>query len=146
MLIKNPVDLSKSITHRNRIKLSRLNQRRVTVGIHRKDNTNYPGRDVTVAKVGFYHEYGTSSLPARIWLRIFSLISEERKKFLDKLSQTLIKQDDANYILKEIGQYQKDRIKERILSNQVTPPSKKASGITLVDEGYLVDSVDYEVH
>lgn len=123
-----------------------INQRSVSVGIHKKDNKSYPDSDVTTAQVGAFHEFGTSKMPPRLWLRIFNLLNAERKDLLDQMIIAFRNNEDINNALDEIGAYMKDRIKDRILSNEVTPPSDNESGITLVDTGQLVKSIDYEVH
>lgn len=145
MLIRSVVELNKSNTHRRRIKMMRLHTRSVTVGVHKKDNQPYSERpDRKPATIGMIHEFGTSKLPARIWLRIFKLIGAERAMLWDKISDAIRNNDSVVAILGDIGKYQKKRVKERITKNEVTPPSK--SPITLVETGHLLNSIDYEVH
>lgn len=146
MLIRNEKDLNKSNCNRFKAIVSQLQNRSVTVGIHKKDNKPYPDSNVTTAEVGKFQEFGTSKLPPRIWLRIFSVFFKFKKE-LDRIVNVSIKENSsADAILKDIGGYQKERIKERILDNGVYPHSNNATGITLVDKGQLVSSVDCEVH
>jgi enamine deaminase RidA (YjgF/YER057c/UK114 family) len=69
---------------------------------------------------------------------------ESEKEDLRKQVLIAFQNDDIDTALEEIGAYMKDRIRDRILSNEVTPHSKKI-GITLFDTGQLVSSIDYEV-
>lgn len=146
MKIRNEIDLKNSNCNRFKNLLSKLQKRSVSVGIHKKDNKTYPNSNVTTAGVGAFQEFGTVKLPPRMWLRIFNLLTREKKELEKVIGIALNENTNPNAILKEIGLYQKDRIKYRILSNKVTPPSNNESGITLVDTGQLVNSIDYEVH
>lgn len=143
MRIQTVADIGRSNTHRLKEKYAQLGKKSLTVGIHKKDNGVYPN-GATTAEVGLWQEFGTSKLPPRVWLRIFNLIESEKE---DLRQQVILafQNDDIDTALKEIGAYMKDRIKDRILSNEVTPPSKK-DGTTLVDTGQLVSSIDYEVN
>ena len=143
MRIRTVADIGRSNTHRLKEKYAQLGKKSLTVGIHKKDNRVYPN-GATTAEVGLWQEFGTSKLPPRVWLRIFNLIESEKE---DLRQQVILafQNDDIDTALKEIGAYMKDRIKDRILSNEVTPPSNK-NGITLVDTGQLVSSIDYEVN
>ena len=142
MIIRTVADISKSNAHRLAEKYKNLGKKCLTVGIHKKDNKSYPN-GATTAEVGLWQEFGTSVLPPRIWIRIFNLIETEKE---DLRKQVLLayQNDDIDTALEEIGAYMKDRIRDRILSNEVTPHSKK-DGITLFDTGQLVSSIDYEV-
>lgn len=145
MIIRDVVDIKNSNLMRLAKKYKNLAGRSVSVGVHKKDNKTYPDSDVTTAQVGLYQEFGTSKLPPRMWLRIFKLLNAERQDLIEQLHIVISNNEDIDKALDEIGAYMKDRIKDRILSNEVTPPSKK-DGITLVDTGQLVSSIDYEVH
>lgn len=123
----------------------KLFKKSVTVGVNKKDNKKYPDSDVTTAQVGAIHEFGTSTMPARLWLRIFSLLNGEKDDLSDIIKLAIKENDNPVSAWEEIGAYQKDRVRDRILSNEVTPSSKNKTGITLVDTGQLVNSIDYEV-
>lgn len=144
MKIKSVHDLSKSLTVRNQEKIEKLLKHSITVGIHQKDNKEYENGQTT-AEVGMWHEFGTSKLPARVWLRFLTMETKERQAFSDVLKNTYNSTDDIDRILKTCGEYQKNRVKDRILRNGVVPHSHNKSGITLVDTGQLVESIDYEV-
>lgn len=83
MLIRNEKDLNKSNCNRFKAIVSQLQNRSVTVGIHKKDNKPYPDSNVTTAEVGKFQEFGTSKLPPRIWLRIFSIFPNLRKNLTE---------------------------------------------------------------
>lgn len=146
MKIRNEIDLKNSNCNRFKNLLSKLQKRSVSVGIHKKDNKTYPNSNVTTAEVGAFQEFGTVKLPPRMWLRIFNLLTREKKELEKVIGIALNENTNPNAILKEIGFYQKKRVKERIMSNGVTPHSNNRTGITLVDTGQLVNSIDYEVH
>lgn len=150
MRIQVTADIGRSNTHRLLEKYKNLGKKSLTVGIHKKDNKPYPN-GATTAKVGFWHEFGVRDndndfrLVPRVWLRIFNLIEQEKS---DLRQQVLLafQNDDLDTALEEIGAYMKDRIRDRILSNEVVPHSHNKSGITLYDTGQLVNSIDYEVN
>ena len=132
-------------------KYKNLSGRSVSVGIHKKDNKTYPDSDVTTAEVGLWQEFGhmarggRSFILPKMWLRIFKILNAERKDLLEQIIIALRDNDNIEKALDEIGAYMKERIKDRILSNEVTPHSKK-DGTTHVDTGQLVNSIDCEVH
>lgn len=125
-------------------RLKSLDKRSITVGVHKKDNKAYENGSTT-AEVGFWQEFGTSVLPARMWLRIFKFLTEEKKKLFNLIVKEISENDNPKKTLNVIGGYQQFRIKSRIMANEVTPKTEK-DGITLIDTGKLVESIDYEVH
>lgn len=144
MRIRTEADVSRSNIHRLAEKYSKLGKKSLTVGIHRKDNGIYPNGATTV-EVGAWQEFGTATLPPRVWLRIFNLIENEKEELRQQVILAF-QNDDIDTALKEIGEYMKDRIRDRILSNEVVPHSHNKTGITLYDTGQLVNSIDYEVN
>lgn len=144
MRIKTVADISRSNALRLAEKYNRLGEKSLTVGIHKKDNGIYPN-GATTAEVGLWQEFGTSKIPPRIWIRIFSLIENEKQELKEQI-EIAFQNNDIDKALEEIGAYMKDRIRDRILSNEVTPHSHNKSGITLYDTGQLVSSIDYEVN
>lgn len=145
MLIRNVADLNKSHCNRFNGILKQLQKHSITTGIHKKDNKTYPGSDVTTAEVGSYQEFGTSKLPPRMWLRIFKFVTKYKRELSSIIATAFNENKNANGVLVDIGGYQKERIKERILDDTVRPKSNNVTGITLVDTGQLVKSIDYEV-
>lgn len=144
MIIKTIQDIEKGFTHRNAKKIEALTKRKVSVGIHKKDNKIYENGETT-AQVGYWQEYGTSKLPPRMWLRIITLLNEEKKLNLEAFKMAFNGTDDVDRILNYLGEHQKDRVRGRILRNGVVPHSQNKTGITLVDTGQLVEAIDYEV-
>lgn len=145
MIIKSVQDIYHSNLIRLMNKYKDLDKHSLTVGIHQKDNKTYPNSNITTAEVGLYHEFGTAKMPPRIWLRIFDLFTDEQKDLRVQLVNAFKDNKTVEQALDEIGGYMADRIRDRILSNEVEPPSNNESGITLVDTGQLVNSIDYEV-
>lgn len=145
MKIRNVSELRYSNCNRFKEFIKKLQNRSVTVGIHHKDNRRYPDSEATTAEVGFWQEYGIGNLKPRMWLRIFNLLTKEKQGLSEAVFDTFQDTDNVRSVLKQIGKYQKDRIKDRIASNEVTPRTDK-DGITLIDTGQLVSSIDYEVH
>lgn len=146
MLIRTVQDLRRSNINRLKEKVEKMNGRSITVGVHKKDNKPYPDREITPAQVGFFHEYGTVKMRARVWLRIFLLINSFKKDFFDKLKKLFTKEQNVDIILGRAGEYQKEKIIGRIKADEVTPSSNNKTGITLVDTGHFVNSIDSEVH
>lgn len=146
MLIRNAADLNKSHCNRFNGMLKQLQRHSVTTGIHSKDNKRYPDSNVTTAEVGSYQEFGTSKLPPRMWLRIFKFVTKYKRELSSIVATAFNENKNANGVLTDIGGYQKERIKERILDDTVRPKSNNVTGTTLVDTGQLVKSIDYEVH
>lgn len=144
MQIKNEVDISKSNTNRLKEMFKDIQKKCITTGINKKDNKRYPNSDTTTAEVGTYQEFGTTTLPPRIWLRIFNVYQSYKKDMHEQIIKIANRNDNFIDILTRIGEYQKETIKNRIKKNQVRPASKK-NGITLIDTGQLVNSIDYEV-
>ena len=79
MRIKTVADVSQGNAHRLAEKYKTLGEKSLTVGIHKKDNKAYPNGAMTT-EVGLWQEFGTSVLPPRVWLRIFSLIENEKEE------------------------------------------------------------------
>lgn len=144
MIIKNVADIKRSNLYRIAEKCKKLNKKSVTVGIHKKDNKRYANGETT-AEVGLWQEFGTATIPPRMWLRIFIYLELYKKELENMINIGLKENDNIKGFLNDIGGYMKETIKERILSNSILPHSKK-DGITLVDTGQLVSSIDYEVH
>lgn len=120
-----------------------------TVGIHKKDNKKYPNADVTTAEVGYWQEFGHFTkggnfvLP-KVWLRTFH-IDERAKKELKAYARSRFAEcDTIEEAMTDVAAYMSDYIKERIRNNEVVPHSNK-DGITLIDTGQLVNSIDFEV-
>lgn len=125
-------------------RLKSLDKRSITVGVHKKDNKAYENGSTT-AEVGFWHEFGTEKMPARMWLRIFKFLIEEKKSLLALIKKEITENAKETTTLNMIGGFQQFRIKSRIMANEVTPKTEK-NGVTLIDTGKLVESIDYEVH
>ena len=143
MIIKTEADVSRSNAERLAEKYSKVGKKSLTVGVHKKDNDTYPN-GATTAEVGMWQEFGTVTLPPRIWLRIFNLMEAEKQDLRVQI-ELAFENDDIDEALKEIGAYMADRIKDRIWSNEVKPDSHNKSGMTLLDTGRLVNSINYEV-
>lgn len=144
MKITNQKDLKQSNSCLLKERIKKLNERSVTVGIHKKDNKKYKNGSTT-AQVGFWHEFGTEKMPSRMWLRIFKFLIEEKKSLLSLIKKEITENAKETTTLNMIGGFQQFRIKSRIMANEVTPRTIK-NGVTLIDTGQLVDAIDYEVH
>lgn len=136
-------DVSRSNAERLAEKFSKIGTKSLTVGVHKKDNDTYPN-GATTAEVGYWQEFGKGVLPVRLWLRIFNLLEAEKQELRTQVA-IAFQNDDIDEALKEIGAYMVDRIKDRIWSNEVTPDSHNKTGMTLLDTGRLINSINYEV-
>ena len=145
MIISSETDLNKSNTYKLLRKVRGLTKSYITTGINKKDNKTYPNSDTTTADVGLYHEFGTLKMPPRMWLRIFNVLNNYKKRHKIAVREYFYNSVLPSAVLNRLGSFQKKEIRDRIISNKVTPRSYNDTGITLVDTGQLVNSIDYEV-
>jgi len=123
----------------------------VSVGII--DAGSHIDGDLTVASIGFIHEFGTEKIPERSFMR--STI-QEKKKDIIALQKKLLKQIvlgaiSQNKALGLIGEFTSDLMSQKIVSIS-DPPNKsqtikrKGSSNPLVDTGQMKNSITYEVN
>jgi len=130
----------------------RLEKGTVDVGIlagegQHKDST------LTVAEIGFYHEFGTVNTPERSFIRstiegqskdIKKVISGQYKKVLDGSI-------DVSKGLGVVGAYTAGLIQEKFTNNDWTPntsstQAQKGSSKPLIDTGQLRQSISFKVN
>lgn len=123
----------------------------VDVGII--DAGTHPSGDITVAGIGFAHEFGTANLPERSFMR--STIQEKKKDIISlqkKLLGSIVKgvmKVEAGLGL--IGEFVAGAIKEKIVSID-SPPNipatikRKGSSNPLIDTSQMKNSIIYEVN
>ncbi len=117
------------------------------------DAGKHPSGDITVAGIGFAHEFGTAVLPERSFMR--STI-QSKKKDIILLQKKLLKQIVNGSMKVEaglglLGEFMADAITQKIVSIQ-TPPNTpetiaaKGSSNPLIDTGQLKNSITYSVN
>ena len=109
--------------------------------------------DITVAGIGYAHEFGTATLPERSFMR--STI-QEKKKDIIALQKKLLKQIVNGKIKVEsglglLGEFMADAIRQKIVSISSPPNTPetiaaKGSSNPLIDTGQLKNSITYEVN
>lgn len=124
-----------------------------TVDVGIIDAGDHPSGDITVAGIGFAHEFGTATLPERSFIR--ATIQKEKKAIV-ALQKKLMKQITAGEMKIEqalglIGEFVADKIRQRIVSLKSPPNTpetiaKKGSSNPLIDTGQLKNSITYEVN
>ena len=129
--------------------LAELKELEVRVGFQRGKSQEEDGTDM--CDVAAFNELGTDHIPARPFIRqsvddneskINSFLKEEVKDFAQGKS--------AKQILKEIGNFQKDLMQDKITSGSFAPNAestikKKGSSKPLVDTGRMRKSVNYVI-
>ena len=124
-----------------------------TVDVGIIDAGKYADGDITVAGIGFAHEFGTSTIPERSFMR--STIKEKKKEIVDLQKKLLKKvqsgEMDINKALGLVGAFAAGLISQKIVSIKSPPNSaatikKKGSSNPLVDTGQLKNSITWEVN
>lgn len=124
-----------------------------TVDVGIIDAGEHPSGDITVAGIGFSHEFGTATIPERSFMRT---TIKDKKKNIIALQKKLLKKIGKGEIsvvnaLGLIGEFTSDEIRKKIVSISSPPNSpatitKKGSSNPLVDTGQLKNSITYEVN
>lgn len=122
----------------------------------RKRSSDDGSSGVTVGQVAIIHEFGTSTIPERSFLR--STWREEEKKLFDTLRKILkgMKGNAGNkqkMALEKLGNYMVGRVKKKFTNNDwpdLEDPTrggknKGGNATPLVDTGQLRASITYEV-
>jgi len=116
----------------------------VKVGLPQGSN-DYPD-GTSVIMVGAVHEFGSSRVPERSFLRS-TVIEKKRdyKALFRKLTFKIIKGDmDTKTALGLIGLTVQTDVQDKIIDID-SPPLKYREGNPLFDTGHLIDSITFEV-
>jgi hypothetical protein len=124
-----------------------------TVDVGIIDAGTHVDGDLTVASIGFIHEFGTEDIPERSFMR--STLREKKKEIITLQKQLLRKivNGSSNTVkaLGLLGEVMADFISQKITTLK-TPPNApgtiiaKGSSNPLVDTGQLRNSITYEVN
>jgi len=109
---------------------------------------------MTLAEIAVVHEFGTSRIPQRSFLR--STLTEKRDDFIKFFSQLLKRVVEGGFgldrVIGLVGQKMVAEVRKKISSGLGVPPpnapstiARKGSARTLVDTGRLVSSITYEI-
>lgn len=130
-----------------------LKDNEVAIGFQRGKAMHQPkdgqGAAVDMVDIAAFNELGTSTSPARPFLRMS--IEENRDKikaFIAKKTQEIIKGKSADQALQELGVFGVGLVQEKIASGSFVPnaPStlrRKSSDRPLIDTGQMRQSVHY---
>ncbi len=124
-----------------------------TVDVGIIDAGKHDDSDLTVATIGFAHEFGTSTIPERSFIRATTKekrgeIIKLQAKLLKKVQSGEMKVDQA---LGLIGSFVAGLISKKIVDIKSPPNSpktikEKGSSNPLVDTGQLKNSITWEVN
>jgi len=129
--------------------LEQLAKMEVQVGFQ-TDSGSYEN-GATLAEVAAYNELGTSSTPARPFMRkSFENHEKELQNACDQVNKTLAKGGTTQQALDELGAFVKGLVQEEIVSGDFAPNAdstiaKKGSDKPLIDTGFMRQSVNYQV-
>lgn len=129
--------------------LEQLAKMEVQVGFQ-ADSGSYEN-GATLAEVAAYNELGTSSTPARPFMRkSFENHEKELQSACDQVNKTLAKGGTTQQALDELGAFVKGLVQEEIVSGDFAPNAdstiaKKGSDKPLIDTGFMRQSVNYQV-
>lgn len=124
----------------------------VTVGVHGKDESRGSGEPTNV-EVATFNEFGTTTAPARSFLR--STVDEERRKYADMFQVSLARWVDGKSTLHDalalVGTQAKADVQRKItkLKDPPNAPStiaQKGSSNPLIDTGQMRQAVDFVVN
>ena len=131
--------------------LKRLDDGHVNVGIL-AGTGQHEDSALTVAQIGFWHEFGTVTIPERSFIR--STINGKAKEIKAVSRLQLKKVINGNIDVKKglgvLGAFTAGLIQERFTSNDWEPntaqtANRKGSSKPLIDTGQLWQSISYEV-
>jgi len=124
-----------------------------TVDVGIIDAGKHPSGDITVANIGFAHEFGTSTIPERSFIRA---TTKENKKEIVKLQEKLLKKVQSGEMKVEqalglVGSFVAGLISKKIVDIKSPPNSprtiaEKGSSNPLIDTGQLKNSITWEVN
>lgn len=108
-------------------------------------------QDGEVAEIAAYNELGTSSIPARPFMRqSFENHGGELQAACDQVNETLNGGGSCESALEELGVFVKGLMQNEIVSGGFEPNSpvtvaRKGSDTPLIDTGHMRQSVNYVV-
>lgn len=129
--------------------LKELADLEVCVGFQSGDGTYDGGADV--AEVAAYNELGSSTSPARPFMRqSFENHESELQKACDDVNNTLSKGGTAQQALTRLGTFAKGLVQEEIVDGDFAPNAEstikqKGSAQPLIDTGLMRQSVNFVV-
>lgn len=124
-----------------------------TVDVGIIDAGEHPSGDITVAGIGFVHEFGSVTVPERSFIR--STIQKRKKDIISLQKKLLKKISNGQMEVKEglelIGEFTSAAIKEKIIAIKSPPNTPatiaaKGSSNPLIDTGQLKNSITYKVN
>lgn len=117
------------------------------------DAGKHPSGDITVAGIGFVHEFGSGSIPERSFMR--STIQDKKKAIISlqkKLLKKLVKGEMKTEIaFGLLGEFVADAIHLKIIAIKSPPNTpetilRKGSSNPLIADKHLANSITFEVN
>lgn len=124
-----------------------------TVDVGIIDAGKHPSGDITVAGIGYAHEYGTATLPERSFMR--STIQAKKKDIIALQKKLLAKIINGKMKVETglglIGEFMADAIRQKIVAISSPPNTPetiaaKGSSNPLIDTGQMKNSIIFEVN
>nr|DAU57804.1 MAG TPA: virion morphogenesis protein [Caudoviricetes sp.] len=131
-----------------------LNNHYLKVGFLAIDSQKKGSNKTTILEYAIYNEFGTKSIPARPFLRNTLEFNKEKieNKIENLFNKVISGQINGITAYKELGEYVRDLIIETIdKANSWAIPladstvKKKGNNKILIDEGYLISSIRYQI-
>ena len=150
------------LTEWNRIRktVKSLATHDIHIGIFGDKGGNEDQGGITLVEIGAIHEFGApgAGIPERSFLRrTFELKNDVLQKFMGQLiGKALEGKLTAEQVFEALGMWGATEVKKTINDQLVTPKlsesaagqrtiARKGSSVTLVDNGVLVNAINYEV-
>lgn len=124
----------------------------ISVGIHEAEGSGPEGDgSVTIADVGVFHEFGTSRIPARSFIRAWfdESASENHKLMQDMMGAVAGGKLTLGVGAERFGMRMAGDVKKRIIAGLEPELSdvtveRKGSSTPLIDQGQLVGAITYK--
>lgn len=121
---------------------------KVTVGIHGTDGAKVHEGEITVADVGAFHEFGTSTIPARSFIRGWfdESVAANRGLLASQMRLVMAGKLTLETALERVALKMEASVRNRIRAH-IPPPlaqstiDRKGSSTPLISTGQLVSSI-----
>lgn len=109
-------------------------------------------RPITVRQVASFHEFGTSRMPKRAFIR--PALQQNRNKYVKivgkQITPVLLGRQSVNGVWVLVGKEAVNDIQNYIVAGNFTPLShrtakRKGTRVPLIESGQMYDDVDYKV-
>ena len=135
---------------------AQMKERTITAGIHKSAGKHKDSKNLTVAEVAAFGEFGTPTAPERPAFRSSFIKNRKKyKKVMGKLGTMAFNAKSTLTGMKRLGREAKKDIQKSIVSGSWAPNAestmlskgggKQLINRPLINTGQVLDSVDYEL-